>query len=73
MAWWPRHTPSTGTPASAKVRIASTDTPASAGVHGPGDTTTLSGARPTRSVVAAASLRTTSTSAPSSPRYWTRL
>ena len=67
------HTPRTGVPASAKRRIASTDTPASAGVHGPGDTITRAGSRASSSSTVSASLRTTSISAPSSPRYWTRL
>ena len=44
--------------------------PASSGVQGPGETITRSGSRSSSS---GTSLRTTSTSAPSSPRYWTRL
>ena len=43
--WWPRQTPSVGTPASGKRRIASTEMPASLGVHGPGETTTRSHVR----------------------------
>ena len=43
--WWPRQTPSVGTPASGKRRIASTEMPASLGVHGPGETTTRSQVR----------------------------
>ena len=35
-AWWPRHTPSVGTPASGKRAHASSEMPASSGVHGPG-------------------------------------
>ena len=31
IAWWPRHTPSTGIPSSGKRRAASIDTPASTG------------------------------------------
>ncbi len=71
--WWPRHTPSVGMPASGKRRMASTEMPASFGVHGPGETTMRSGAFSNRASTEAASLRTTSSSAPSSPRYWTRL
>ena len=44
-----------------------------AGVQGPGETTRRSGRRSSSSPTAALSLRTTSISAPSSPRYWTRL
>ena len=53
--------------------MASVETPASAGVHGPGDTITRSAPRSSSSSTPAASLRTTSGSAPSSPTYWTRL
>ena len=45
IAWWPRQTPSTGVPASAKARIASPEIPASAGVQGPGETTSRSAPR----------------------------
>ena len=55
------------------ARIASTEMPASSGVHGPGETTTRSEPRSSSSSTSRASLRTTSSSAPSSPRYWTRL
>ena len=41
-AWWPRHTPSVGTDAIGKRRTASSEIPASSGVHGPGDTITRS-------------------------------
>ena len=50
-----------------------TEIPASLGVQGPGETTTRSQLPASRSSTSAASLRTASTSAPSSPRYWTRL
>ena len=71
--WWPRQTPSVGTPASGKRRIASTEMPASSGVHGAGRDDDAVVAAPSSSSTRRASLRTTSTSAPSSPRYWTRL
>ena len=41
-AWWPRHTPRVGIPASGKRRTASSEMPASLGVHGPGETITRS-------------------------------
>ena len=48
--------------------------PASSGRPGPGEITMRSGAQRARSSsTVTASLRTTRTSAPSSPRYWTRL
>jgi len=62
-----------GVPASPKALIAAPEMPASAGVQGPGETTRRSGWRASSSATVALSLRTTSTSAPSSPRYWTRL
>ena len=65
--------PRVGTPCSGKRSSRSTQTPASFGVHGPGETTTRSGTRSSSSSTSATSLRTTSSSAPSSPRYWTRL
>ena len=71
--WWPRQTPSVGTPASGKRRMTSSEMPASVGVHGPGETTTRSEPRSSSSSTLARSLRTTSSSHPSSPRYWTRL
>jgi hypothetical protein len=55
------------------VRIASTQTPASAGVHGPGDKTIASGASAPMPSTSISSLRNTRTSSPSSPKYWTRL
>ena len=75
MAWCPRHTPRIGS-LPAKARIAGTDTPASAGEQGPGDTTsrvTPASMRAPMSSSVSSSLRTVSTSAPSSPRYWTML
>ena len=44
--------------------------PASSGVPGPGEITMRSGRRARASSTLSASLRTTFTSAPSSPRYW---
>jgi hypothetical protein len=52
---------------------ASREIPASLGVHGPGDITILSGLRAGISPAESSSLRRTTTSAPSSPRYCTRL
>ncbi len=60
--WWPRQTPSVGTPASGKRRMTSTEMPASSGVHGPGETTTRSEPPASSSSTAAASLRTVSSS-----------
>ena len=51
IAWCPRQTPSTGMPARASAGIASTDTPASAGVHGPGERTMARGASVPAAVV----------------------
>ena len=63
ITWWPRQTPSTGTrPASRS--ITASDTPASAGVPGPGETTTWVGDQPSASSGEIASLRSTRTSAP---------
>ncbi len=73
IAWWPRQTPSTGIPSSANRRLASIETPASTGRQGPGEITTRSGRDRSSSSTVATSFRTTSGSAPSSPRYWTRL
>ncbi|OHE84276.1 MAG: hypothetical protein A2190_13705 [Lysobacterales bacterium RIFOXYA1_FULL_69_10] len=70
--WWPRHTPRIGVVAPSS-RITSTDTPASFGVHGPGEITMRSGASAWICATVSASLRTTSTSAPSTCRYCTRL
>src|SRR5215204_5333937 len=53
--------------------ISRTETPASLGVQGPGETTILSGWSAETSSGVTSSLRRTRTSAPSSPRYWTRL
>ena len=47
--------------------------PASCGVHGPGDNNIRSGFMASTSSGVTSSLRRTTTSAPSSPRYWTRL
>jgi len=48
-------------------------TPACAGAQGPGDSTIPAGASVPISSTVTASFRRTITSAPSSPRYWTRL
>ncbi len=73
MLWWPRHTPSTGS-LPAKYSIAATEMPASLGELGPGEITMALNAfvshqrnRLQSSVIS--SLRTTVTSAPSSPKY----
>ena len=50
-----------------------TVTPAWLGAHGPGDTTMAVGRSSPISSTATASFRRTTMSAPSSPRYWTRL
>ena len=69
MLWCPRQTPRSGTtPAAARIR--SIEIPASAGVHGPGETTIRSAPIARQSSTLASSLRTTSTVAPSSERYW---
>ena len=47
--------------------------PGVAGCPGPGEITTPSGSRARTSATVPASLRHTTVSAPSSPRYWTRL
>jgi hypothetical protein len=57
----------------AKCRIAATEMPASAGEQGPGETTIRSGRRGAISSSVISSLRNTSTSAPSSPKYCTML
>ena len=36
MAWWPRHTPSSGVAAAAQARTSGIDAPARSGVPGPG-------------------------------------
>jgi hypothetical protein len=73
MAWCPRQTPSTGSPASAAARTIGTVTPASTGVPGPGDSSTPATSRSASSAVVTASLRRTTQGTPSWPRYWTRL
>ena len=70
--WWPRHTPNTGM-RGPSVFITSTDTPASFGVHGPGEMTIRSGFSASICATVSSSLRTTRTSSPSSCRYCTRL
>ena len=50
-------------------RVLFIEIPASAGVQGPGETTSRSASRSSSSSTVALSLRTTSSSAPSSPRY----
>ena len=72
MHWCPRHTPSTGVVGPSRS-IASIETPASFGVHGPGETTSLSGFIAAIWSTVTWSLRSTCTSAPSSHRYWYRL
>ena len=52
---------------------AASETPASSGVPGPGEITRCVGASAAMPAMSIASLRTVITSAPSSPRYWTRL
>src|SRR5213596_733775 len=72
IAWWPRHTPRTGTfPASAFT--SGTRIPASPGVHGPGESTAAVGLSASTCSTVSASLRYTTGSAPSSPNNWTRL
>src|SRR5213596_426809 len=72
IAWWPRHTPRTGTfPASALT--SGTRIPASPGVHGPGESTAAVGLSASACSTVSASLRYTTGSAPSSPNSWTRL
>ncbi len=69
--WWPRHTPRIGiTPA--KRRIVSIEMPASFGVHGPGEITIRAGASWATPSTVSASLRSTRTSSPSSPKYCAR-
>jgi hypothetical protein len=53
--------------------MASTQTPASLGVQGPGEKTMWSGSSAAISATLISSLRATFTSAPSSPKYWTML
>ena len=56
----------------ANRRITSIEIPASFGVHGPGEIAIASGARSAIASRPIASLRSTVTSAPSSPKYWAR-
>ena len=72
IAWWPRHTPRIGM-VPAKRWMRGTEMPASRGVRGPGEMTTPSGRSAATSSRVIASLRRTSRTPPSSPRYWTRL
>jgi len=72
IAWCPRHTPRIGR-RPAWASMAGTHTPASAGEHGPGESTTRSGASAPMPSTSISSLRTTRTSSPSSPKYCTRL
>jgi hypothetical protein len=51
----------------------SSDTPAWSGVHGPGEMTMRAAPSALISSTVSASLRTTFTSCPNSPKYWTRL
>ena len=52
--------------------MTSSEMPASFGCPGPGEISTPSGWRSAIASTVTASLRTTSSSAPSEPRYWTR-
>ncbi len=72
MAWCPRQTPRMGS-SPASDRMASRLTPASSGVHGPGEMASPSGRSARIPATSIWSFRKTRTSAPSSPRYWTRL
>ena len=72
MAWWPRQTPKMGSSAPRSRRTAS-EMPASFGVHGPGEMRMPWGARARMPATSMPSFLKTSTLAPSSPRYWTRL
>ena len=72
MHWCPRHTPSTGS-FGPIFAMTSLEMPASFGVHGPGEMTTASGFSASISATVISSLRFTTGSAPSSPKYWTRL
>ncbi len=53
--------------------MSSTEIPAATGWPGPGEITMRAGASAAISSTVTASLRRTCRSAPSSPRYWTRL
>ena len=69
MHWCPRQTPSTGV-RPAKRRTISVEIPAPAGLPGPGEMTTRSGASASHSSTVTWSFRCTTISAPSSERYW---
>ena len=69
MHWCPRHTPSTGA-RPAKRRASSVERPAPDGLPGPGEMTTRSGFSASHASTVVWSLRRTSTSSPSSARYW---
>ena len=56
-----------------KAWMAATQTPASAGEHGPGESTRWSGFSAAMPATSISSLRKTRTSSPSSPKYCTRL
>ena len=58
IAWWPRHTPSTGMPRSANARIAAQMMPASSGRPGPGRQQHRVGRRASASSTVSSSLRT---------------
>ena len=70
--WCPRQTPRRGI-FPAQRSMASRLIPALSGSHGPGETTKPSNPSSLRSSMPMASLRTTSCSAPNSPKYWTML
>ena len=72
IAWWPRQTPSNGT-RPANARTISSETPASSGRPGPGETTRCVGSSRSASSTVISSLRRTTTSAPSSPNRCARL
>jgi hypothetical protein len=68
IAWWPRQTPKSGTPAPAAARVSGRQMPACAGSQGPGDSTIASGFIASASCTVSASLRTTWGVVPSSPK-----
>ena len=81
MDWWPRQTPRMGI-SPAKRRMAATEMPASAGVHGPGEMSSRSGRRAASLSTVMASLRNTRISGACQPggaeggavaRVWTML
>ena len=65
MAWWPRQTPRIGV-AGPSRRMTSTETPASAGVQGPGEMMMWVARSAATSATLTTSLRTTLANAPSS-------